>query len=79
MPQILHPLSKNACKYFFCILVICFIFYDFLLKTASEEINNVSSEHVKIDTVIEGTQEGTQKEYEGVVSCQSECYGEKNI
>ena len=73
MPQMLQPLSKNACKYFFCILVTCFLFYDFL-KSASEEIINVSSEHVKIDTVIEDTQE----EYEGVVSCQNECYGEMN-
>ena len=74
MPQMLQPLSKNACKYFFCILVTCFLFYDFR-KSASEEINTVSSEHVKIDTVIKDTNE----EYEGVVSCQNECYGEMNV
>ena len=74
MPQILHPLSKNACKYLLCFLVTCFFFYDFL-KSASEEINNVASEHVKIDTDIEDTQE----EYEGVEDCQSECYGEMYV
>ena len=66
-------------NFLFCILLTCFLFYDFLLKIASEEINSVSSQHVKIDTVTVTPSEDTQDEHEWAVSCQSECYGETNV